>query len=514
MSRRRKIKLGSVAILLSAVALMTFLKISSTGNAVAVYNGKVITQSELDKEYNAYFAAYDIPASYKSVITKFDFLNQTILYDLIYDNAVKQGYLASTDDAEKALISRLAYQNKSLSSFKESLKSKGVSYEDIISFLRKQITIGDFLNHTLFQNLTVSDSEALDFYNSHTSYFEIGEKRRISHILVNSSSEAESIIKQLDEGADFALLAKTYSTGPSASNGGDLGYISEGQTIKEFEDAAFSLASVGDYTHQPVHTQYGYHIIKLTGIMPAHNISFEDAKAEIKSYLLSERQREAINNYTQHLLSLSHVEIYLKQQQPVPQGTNIPKSSKPTVELFVMSYCPYGTQAEKGIIPAIKALGNSVDFKLRFVYYSMHGWKELQENLRQYCVQKEHPDKLFDYLSCFLNNSDSSSCLAKYNLNVSSCMESADKEFNNTEQSSLCNIDKELNQKYGVSNSPTLVINGVKASPSSRSPAAYLALICSAFTSRPSGCSASLPTSSYSPGFGYSAGSGSSGSCS
>ncbi|MBL7054338.1 hypothetical protein ISS05_01105, partial [Candidatus Woesearchaeota archaeon] len=69
-------------------------------------------------------------------------------------------------------------------------------------------------------------------------------------------------------------------------------------------------------------------------------------------------------------------------------------SDKPEVELFVMSHCPFGTQAEKGMIPAVKALGDKIDFKLRFVYYAMHPTQgEVEEQLNQYCIQKEQTSK-------------------------------------------------------------------------------------------------------------------------
>ena len=71
------------------------------------------------------------------------------------------------------------------------------------------------------------------------------------------------------------------------------------------------------------------------------------------------------------------------------QPTEIPKSSKPTVELFVMSLCPYGLQAEKGILPVANLLKDKIDFKIKFVYYAMHGKKEIDENTNQYCIQKE-----------------------------------------------------------------------------------------------------------------------------
>jgi len=74
--------------------------------------------------------------------------------------------------------------------------------------------------------------------------------------------------------------------------------------------------------------------------------------------------------------------------QEAPVATVSVKSDKPTVELFIMSHCPYGTQVEKGILPVTKTLGDKIDFDLKFVYYAMHGEKEAYEQLNQYCIQK------------------------------------------------------------------------------------------------------------------------------
>ena len=204
------------------------------------------------------------------------------------------------------------------------------------------------------------------------------------------------------------------------------------------------------------------------------------------------------------------------------QPTEVPKSDKPVVELFVMSYCPYGTLAEKGIIPAIEALGNKIDFKLRFVYYAMHEKKEIDENVRQYCIQKEQPTKLLSYLKCFLKEGKSDSCLTEAGVDsakLNSCVSSTDSQFEITAnyndkskwvsgQYPPFDIDKTLNDKYGVRGSPTLVINGVQSN-AGRDSASYLEGICYAFNTAPSECSQTLSTVSPSPGFGYAATSGS-----
>lgn len=89
-------------------------------------------------------------------------------------------------------------------------------------------------------------------------------KVRASHILVDKHSQALALITKIAEGADFAKVAKEYSTCPSKKRGGDLGWFTKGQMVPEFEKAAFAL-SVGAMTRDPVKTKHGYHIIKRTG---------------------------------------------------------------------------------------------------------------------------------------------------------------------------------------------------------------------------------------------------------
>lgn len=185
-----------------------------------------------------------------------------------------------------------------------------------------------------------------------------------------------------------------------------------------------------------------------------------------------------------------------EQEQP-PQ--NIQKSDKPKVELFVMTHCPYGTQAEKGLIPALETLKDKIDGKIRFVHYFMHGDKEEQETYKQLCIREEQSDKYLTYLKCFLEAEDSENCTTKAKINkakLNSCMASKAKEY--------YAADSKLSQDYGVQGSPTLVVNGQQVS-SGRDSASYLSTICSAFNKAPEECSTQLSSQSPSPGFGYSA---------
>ena len=88
-------------------------------------------------------------------------------------------------------------------------------------------------------------------------------KVRASHILVSKLSVAQQLLERINSGEDFATLALEFSECPSKKKGGDLGFFTRGQMVKEFETATFAL-EIGSVS-EPVRTQFGYHIIKRTG---------------------------------------------------------------------------------------------------------------------------------------------------------------------------------------------------------------------------------------------------------
>ncbi len=190
-----------------------------------------------------------------------------------------------------------------------------------------------------------------------------------------------------------------------------------------------------------------------------------------------------------------------------------PKSDKPKLDFFVMSFCPYGVQAEAGIIPVVRLLSSKVDFQPHFVIYdtenykgeeanycigkycSMHGIDELKENVRQICIFKSNKDKFWSYLEkvnseCKL--SDISTCWKKaanaLGINVAD-IESC--EINQAE--SLLKTEYDLCKAKRVSGSPTIMLNGEEYA-SGRSPENFKTAICSAFNKAPSECEQELST--------------------
>lgn len=140
----------------------------------------------------------------------------------------------------------------------------------------------------------VTEEVLQDAYDEAVADFEPAQERRARHILVESEEDAASVIEELDGGADFATLAAERSTGPSASNGGDLGWFGRGRMVPAFEDAAFSL-DVGSYSATPVETQFGFHVLIVEEVRDTEAPAFQELAPQIQQSLLQQRFVETID---------------------------------------------------------------------------------------------------------------------------------------------------------------------------------------------------------------------------
>ena len=219
------------------------------------------------------------------------------------------------------------------------------------------------------------------------------------------------------------------------------------------------------------------------------------------------------------------------EQMEEAQG-EITKSEKPDVDIFVMTHCPFGLQIQKVFLPVYELLGDKTNIDIRFVNYVMHGKEEIDENLRQYCIQEQEREKYSDYLGCFIEAGDFEGCLMSANIDqdrMNSCMVETEQGHNvysqYEDQSTWLagsyprfDVELDLNEQYGVMGSPTLVINGVVVASSQtscpmdkecvvipdmeRTPERFKNIICQAFTEQPEECSQTLSSDGFSASFG------------
>ncbi len=284
------------------------------------------------------------------------------------------------------------------------------------------------------------------------------------------------------------LLALSYFIGPF----GNISGKSAGQKIVDFAKSQGVDAQVVNVTSQGSL----YEVIVSIGNQTVPTYITKDGK-----YFIS----------AQGMVPLSEISSPTDTSDSSTSTTEIPQTDKPKVELYVFSYCPYGTQSEKGLIPAAKLLGDKIDFKIRQIG-AMHGEFEAIEAQRQLCIEQNYPTKYLDYALKFALDAGVGTCggeatcvAPKINAiytslsidknKIDSCM--------NKNGAALYSAEEANAQAKSVSGSPTLIINGVDAQ-AGRDSASYLKAICSAFTTAPAECSQTLSAVQPSAGFGSS----------
>ncbi len=142
------------------------------------------------------------------------------------------------------------------------------------------------------------------------------EEIHARHILVATQAQAEAIIKQLDNGADFAKLAQKYSTDPGSVNGGDLGWFKKTDMVPEFANAAFAMKD-GQITQTPVHSQFGWHVIQVLG----HRTDAAPTLAQVHDKIRNQLIQEGIHNLLASVRSQVTIKEFAPDGSPLTQPT-------------------------------------------------------------------------------------------------------------------------------------------------------------------------------------------------
>ena len=264
---------------------------------IAEVNESGITSDQLQNAFLNAISQYDdtvLSSLDQPAIVSFkkNILNQLIDYELLYQQAQKEKVKISNEEINLE-IDKMKDNFSSPEEFDEALKANNITLVRLKDDIERQLMINSVLKETRNQ-VSISDEELLEYYNENKESLLEPEQVHARHILVETEEEANILLLQLKEGlTDFAELAKEKSIGPSAPSGGDLGFFTRGQMVKEFEDAAFSLEQ-GEIS-DVVQTEFGYHIIKCEEKKEEYSPTFEEAKERISNTLSSQRENEAIS---------------------------------------------------------------------------------------------------------------------------------------------------------------------------------------------------------------------------
>jgi peptidyl-prolyl cis-trans isomerase C len=229
--------------------------------------------------------------------------------------------VAVTDDEVKSQVDQLKHQFKSEEDFKKELAREGMSESQLMDEARKGFTLKKFVETKIASQVKVTDEQVQTFYNENKDKLQQPERVHLRHILVKSDpkatpedkkkakEKADAILARVKAGEDFGKLARESSDDPgSKDNGGDLSWVSKGQTVPPFEKAAFALQKPNDIS-PVVESQFGYHVIQLVEKKDAGLVPLADVKDNITSFLKNREIQQKLEDRVKQLRDKSSKDI-------------------------------------------------------------------------------------------------------------------------------------------------------------------------------------------------------------
>ena len=272
-SSESNMKKSPFLILLAALLTGCLTQKTDTSPVLARFDGTVITQDQLRKKLAA------LPNDLRSVMSqrKKEFVEELVSEHFLLKEAVRRG------------IDRIA------------------EVQDLIEAARKKIIVAKLVENEVDKKVAVDPKNVERYYESHKEEFTTPLLVRASHILVKTEPEAAAIKQELDQGADFEEIARHRSLDATAIRGGDLGFSQKGRFVPEFEEAVYQLKK--GQISDPVKTQFGFHIIKLTDVSEPGIRDFRAVKRLVEERLFRERRSQLFKQLMEKLRGNAKIDI-------------------------------------------------------------------------------------------------------------------------------------------------------------------------------------------------------------
>lgn len=338
--KRIKKLIAAVAIFTLSISVMGCKMIEKTPEAIqktvyATVGDEKITKADMDEEMKAtidqlkqqYGDDYANNEKIKDQLKqmKVQYLNAMVNEKLMLKNAESVGVTPTDDElneyADKQ-IEQLKQAYPDDTQLQQVLEANGFTEDSYKDYAKKQYKLQK-VQEAITADVEVTDDDAKAYYDENKdSQYTVGAGANAAHILIAekgsdgnidfdaSLAKANEVKAKLDAGADFAQLASEYGTDGTKDKGGDLGFVAYNQANYDQDFlAGFKQLSEGQIS-DPIKSQFGYHIIKATGIKDEVVTPFDDVKEQIKSQLLQQKQSEAFNTKISEWKDASKVKTY------------------------------------------------------------------------------------------------------------------------------------------------------------------------------------------------------------
>jgi peptidyl-prolyl cis-trans isomerase C len=269
------------------------------------------------------------------------------IYEMLIDKElaeqkIKAKPIQITDEQLDVRMEEIAKsRGKTIKDLEGEMAAAGAKMEEVRKEIRLSMGLDKLLESEMSDaDKTVTDDEAKKFYDENVKQFSQPEQVQASHILLGTKdmdaaaktaakTKAEEVLKLVKAGGDFAALAKEHSTCPSKERGGDLGYFGKEQMVPEFANAAWAM-KVGDIS-EIVESQFGYHIIKVTGRKEAVTEPFDKVKEQIVNNLKTQKRQQFWTGFRVKMregAKIDKVVEFKMPEMPTAPGAGAPGAPK------------------------------------------------------------------------------------------------------------------------------------------------------------------------------------------
>ncbi len=293
---------------------------------IARVNNQIVTRSEFlrSKDQLKQEVSQQDPTHASEIVAERDkdVLRDLIDQQLLIEKGKDLGITADTELIKKLDEMRKQMNLESMDELEKAATAQGVSFEDFKQNLRNQIITQQVIGKEVGQKLSVTKEEEKKFYDDHKTELEQPEQIRLSEILVSTDkkgtgdeaqqvaaaqAKAQDLLDQIHKGASFDDIAKKNSDGPTASQGGDLGYFRRGTLAKELEDKTFAMKpnDVSDV----IRTKQGFVILSVREHQMPGVPALGDVEPKVQDALYMQKLQPALRGYLQKLREEAFIEI-------------------------------------------------------------------------------------------------------------------------------------------------------------------------------------------------------------
>lgn len=287
---------------------------------VAIVNDEIITQSEVEESMLAFVKDYQVRYGEEETENrlseaKSDALNRLIEEKLILQEAKKRNIKINEVDVEQRL-EEVKKRFPSEEEFDKAISESGISIEKLRIKYRDQLMMKTLVSGIVANGIRITPTQIAAYYYGHKDEFTKAQKVKFRIILLRFRERqdkavvrtfAEEILKKINSGEDFATLAKQYSEGPNAQEGGEMDFVTKGSMAKEIDDAIFSLKE--NEVSGIIDTSLGCNIVRVEKIQPPSELLLEEATPTIREMIFEREAELILREFMDNLKKDAYIQI-------------------------------------------------------------------------------------------------------------------------------------------------------------------------------------------------------------